>query len=220
MSAREPLLQGRRAVIVSGGTLGPWALTELQEDDYLIGADRGAYFLVENGRTPDLSIGDFDSVAPDELKAVRRGSRTFVSCDPVMKDWTDTEMALVWALDRGPREIRMLGVLGTRLDHSLANIQLLVQALRRGIPCSIADAHNELTLTDGSLALLPSRFTHVSLLPLTLEVTGVTLEGFRYPLQDAVLTMGQSLGVSNVQEQPTARISVREGLLLVIRSLD
>ncbi|MCL6458817.1 MAG: thiamine diphosphokinase [Gorillibacterium sp.] len=211
-----------RIIIFSGGALEDWALQEVRKGDWLIGADRGALFLVRSGLTPDLSIGDFDSVTPAEKREIQHASHQFEDCDPVLKDYTDTEMAIERALTQKPLEILLLGVLGTRFDHSLANIQLLVRCHDQGVPCRIVDQHNELIVAGpGTLALnWKSRFSHVSLLPITPQVTGITLTGFRYPLHEATLTMGQSLGVSNVLEEPCGSIETAEGLLLVIQSVD
>ncbi|RKN82132.1 thiamine diphosphokinase [Paenibacillus ginsengarvi] len=211
-----------RIVIVSGGTLGSWVLDRLQPGDTLVGADRGALFLVSRGLKPSVSLGDFDSVSPEEREMIRRHSETFIDCDPVMKDWTDTEMAFEWALERQPQEIVLFGALGTRFDHSLANVFLLRKALDRGIGCCIVDACNEIRLLGPgpSMTLRKGLYDHVSLLPLTLDVRGITLTGFQYPLTDASLSIGQSLGISNVITGETGEVRIGEGYLLVIQSKD
>ncbi len=214
----------KRAFIFSGGNLGDWALENITPQDELIGADRGAMFLIEHGFTPDLAIGDFDSVAAEQLETIRRQSRRFIDCDPVWKDLTDTEMALQTAMELFPDadEIRIVGALGSRFDHSLANVHLLRRALDKNFSCAILDACNEIRLIDSShpLTVQKGRFPYLSLLPLSLQVTGVTLTGFQYPLDDALLEVGHSLGISNVIEQDQARIEVGSGLLLVIQSRD
>lgn len=207
-----------RIVIVTGGTLGDWALAHIRPGDVLIGADRGALFLVRHGLRPAVALGDFDSVTAAEREEIRRGSDAFVDCDPVRKDWTDTEMAFDTALERQPDEIVLLGALGSRFDHTLANAHLLRKGLEKGIDCTIVDACNEVRLIDRAAELVRGGYTHVSLLPLTMQVTGITLHGFRYPLTDAVLTIGQSLGISNVIERERGGITIRDGLLLVIQS--
>ncbi|MFK7694514.1 thiamine diphosphokinase [Paenibacillus sp. HJGM_3] len=212
-------------MIFTGGALGEWALGEVRPGDTLIGADRGALFLVRHGLTPDLALGDFDSVTAEELADIEAASRRFEACDPVLKDWTDTEMAFVRALEAQPdppQEVVLLGALGTRFDHSLANVHLLRQALARGVSCRIVDAYNEVRLAgpDTPAVVARGRYDNVSLLPLTADVHGITLAGFQYPLTDATLTIGQSLGISNVLLEPEGRVTVREGLLLVIQSRD
>ncbi|HUC90585.1 MAG TPA: thiamine diphosphokinase [Paenibacillus sp.] len=210
----------RRALIFSGGRLGFWALSYIRPEDILIGADSGSLFLVEHGFRPDLSIGDFDSVTPQQLEWIKAGSLSTEACDPVDKDYTDTELAFRRALEEKPDEIVLIGALGTRFDHSIANIHLLVEALRRGVPAVIADEHNEIRLTDSRLTIRSGGYANVSLLPLTPRVTGITLRGFRYPLTDAALEMGQSLGISNVLDGETGDIAIRDGWLLVIQSKD
>ncbi|EXX85688.1 thiamine pyrophosphokinase [Paenibacillus darwinianus] len=210
----------RRVLIFSGGRLGLWALAHIRPEDRLIGADSGSLFLVKHGFRPDLAIGDFDSVTAQQLERIKAGSLRTEACDPVDKDYTDTELAFRRALEEKPDEIVMIGALGTRFDHSIANIHLLVEALRCGIPAVIADEHNEIRLTDARLTIRSGSYANVSLLPLTPRVNGITLRGFRYPLTEATLDMGQSLGISNVLDGEAGEITVRNGWLLVIQSRD
>jgi thiamine pyrophosphokinase len=211
----------QRIIIYSGGTLGAWSLEDSQPNDVYVGADRGALFLVQHGIKPDMALGDFDSIDSEELALVQQNSKHLLSCDPVMKDLTDTEMAFNWALSQKPKEIIMYGALGTRLDHSLANVHLLLKALRNKVHCTIVDPFNRVRLIDESVKLAKTtRYTHVSLLPLSLEVTGITLQGFRYPLSEATLSIGQSLGISNCIIEPFGLVRVSQGLLLVIESGD
>ncbi len=210
----------RRILLFTGGNLGSWALQEVRPDDILVGVDRGALFLVQQGVKPEIAIGDFDSVSAEELQLIQAQVSDLQTCDPVWKDWTDTEMAFHWAVQQAPSEIVLLGALGTRFDHSFANIQLLVKAVQAGITCRILDEKNEVILLDRSGSVRKSDFTHVSLLPLSKEVTGITLSGFRYPLHQATLRWGDSLGISNVLMEDVGTIEVADGYLLVIKSKD
>ncbi|WP_134683341.1 thiamine diphosphokinase [Brevibacillus migulae] len=209
-----------RILLFTGGNLGTWALQEIRTGDTLVGVDRGAFFLLQHGMKPDLAIGDFDSVSEEELQSIRTQVTDLQTCDPVWKDWTDTEMAFHWALEQSPSEIILLGALGTRFDHSFANVQLLVRALRAGVPCRIVDEKNELILLDRTGHVSKSSFSHISLLPFSPEVTGITLTGFQYPLEQATLRWGESLGVSNVLVEETGTIELESGYLLVIQSKD
>ncbi len=211
----------RRVIIVTGGRIGTWALDEIKPTDYVIGADRGALFLIEHGYRLDLAVGDFDSVTEQEKVIIQRHTDEFLSCDAILKDESDTELAFHHAAAMKPVEIILLGALGTRMDHSLANIHLLLKASSIGIACSIIDEFNIIQLTDRSLAVTAAEgFTHVSLIPLTLEVSGVTLTGFQYPLHEATLIMGHSLAISNVLTGETGQVDIRTGILLVIQSRD
>jgi len=212
----------KRVIIFAGGNPGDDPARFIRPGDTLIGADSGALRLIELGFTPDLAIGDFDSVTPDELDIIRRASRSTEVVDPVDKDYTDTELAFRRALGLEPEEIVVVGALGTRFDHSLANVHLLAAARKRGVRAVIAGGRNEIRLAAGGDRLTFRRTDRptVSLLPLTPVVTGVTLEGFRYPLTDARLEIGQSLGISNVLEAEEGAVSVGEGWLLVMFSRD
>lgn len=209
-----------RIVICTGGQLGAWALAHIKPDDLLIGADSGARFLITNGLRPDIAIGDFDSVSEEDLLEIRKISGQTIACDPIDKDYTDTEMAIRLALDLQPTEIILLGALGTRFDHSLANVHLLALSSQQQVKMTIIDDHNKISLISDQLIIEQQGYPNVSLLPLSLKVEGITLDGFQYPLTDAELTIGQSLGISNVLVSSTGTISIRTGLLLVIQSRD
>lgn len=211
----------QRILIFTGGRLGEWALRHIRDNDILYGADSGALFLVSHQLKPAVSLGDFDSVTDEQLQAIRLASTITYDCDPVDKDYTDTELAFREALRNNPDEIVLLGAIGTRFDHSLANVHLLRTAAERGIAAVIVDEHNAIRLMTDTLELERREgFAHVSLLPLSERVTGITLTGFQYPLTEAALTIGQSLGISNVLSGERGTITIREGLLLVIESRD
>jgi thiamine pyrophosphokinase len=210
----------KRILLFAGGNLGDWAIRHVQEEDVLVGVDRGAWFLIENGLSPYLSIGDFDSVTQDQKEQIATRSQQMMDCDPIMKDLTDTEMALQWAIQQKPDEILLIGVLGSRFDHTLANVHLLVKGMQAKINCRIVDLSNEIRLIDDEWTTTKGDFDHLSLLPFSQEVTGITLEGFQYPLDNATLRIGDTLGISNVLIEPVGRISLKTGQLLVIRSKD
>ncbi|MBW4080442.1 thiamine diphosphokinase [Paenibacillus sp. S150] len=210
----------KRVVIFAGGDLSAEYLSLLDEEDFVIGADRGALFLISHGVMPDIAVGDFDSVTPEALRQIEAGSKNTIACDPVNKDLTDSEMALDLALGTQPESILLLGVTGTRIDHTLASIQMMTRALQRQVRCSVMDSHNYITLTGSQTEIHGMGYTYVSLLPLTPEVTGITIEGFQYPLTGATLKLGQSLGVSNMLTADRGTVSIESGLLLIIQSKD
>ncbi|EFU41270.1 thiamine pyrophosphokinase [Paenibacillus vortex V453] len=209
-----------RVLIFTGGELSPRFLEEIQNGDFIIGADRGALYLIEHGIRPNLSVGDFDSIPPEQMERVRSMSEKVIDCDPIDKNLTDTELAFDLALDKSPESILILGATGSRLDHTLANIHMLIRGLQHHISCSILDENNFITLTGTSCIVENKGFTYVSLLPLTTEVTGIHLEGFEYPLHDATLRLGQSLGVSNKLAEDKGTVRIEGGLLLIIQSKD
>lgn len=213
-------MPSKRVVIFAGGELSTDYFDLLDEEDFIIGADRGALFLVSHGYTPDMAVGDFDSVSPEALQEIQSKSKVTITCDAVNKDLTDSEMAFDIAMDQQPDSILLFGVTGSRLDHSLASIQMMTRALQHQISCYLIDSNNYVTLTGSQTIIQDMGYSYVSLLPLTPEVTGITLEGFQYPLTDATLKMGQSLGVSNKLISSSGIVTIRSGLLLIIQSKD
>lgn len=213
-------MSSKRVVIFAGGELSSEYFDLLDEDDFIIGADQGALFLISHGYTPDIAVGDFDSVSPEALQDIESKSKKTITCDAVNKDLTDSEMALDIAMDQQPDSILLFGVTGTRIDHSLASIQMMTRALQRQINCYVMDTHNYITLTGSQAVINDLGYTYVSLLPLTPEVSGISLEGFQYPLTDATLKLGQSLGVSNKLISSSGTVTIRSGLLLIIQSKD
>jgi len=135
-----------------------------------------------------------------------------------IKDDTDGVDALDVAIDRGADRITILGALGGRLDHALANLMLLVRAARKGASARIMDGGVRIIRVDGAYTLEGAKGHTVSLLPLG-AAHGVTLEGFFYPLEDHTLTCEHPLGVSNVVTADTASVSVREGDLILFHHI-
>ncbi len=217
----EKDMQTAGAVHICSG--GEWdVLPVAAPGDVVIGVDAGALRLLEHGITPTLAVGDFDTIGPGgvaRLKAAGVPMRVF----PAMKDATDTQIALEAALAYRPQEIVLYGALGGRLDHALANVQLLWTAHQAGVRARIESRQNRVTLLSDrfpAIVVERDRFRYISLLPLTPQVTGVTLDGFLYPLTDATLVIGSSLGVSNQLAADCGRIVIVSGALLVIQSCD
>lgn len=212
----------KRAVIFTGGRLSDWMIEDLNDEDLVIGADSGALFLLRHGVRRFVALGDFDSVSAEDAEAIRRQTASVRDFDPVMKDWTDTELAFLHAVSSGAQEIVVYGGLGTRFDHSLANVHLLHRAAELGIRCRVEDEYNRVQLvSSGETAeIWKGRFTYVSLLPLTSAVEGITLEGFQYGLRNATLRVGESRGISNQLLGSSGKVTVAKGRLLVICSRD
>ncbi|MCI8465329.1 MAG: thiamine diphosphokinase [Lachnospiraceae bacterium] len=189
---------------------------------YVVAVDGGLSKVERLGLIPDCIIGDFDTVSRKLLEVYQKQGIPVETHQPE-KDYTDTERALLYSLSLPDvSEIVILGGLGRRFDHALANIQILLHALKRKIPCYIIDAHNRISLLDSSRELERSQIwgRYVSLIPFTEQVKGVTLTGFKYPLTEATLTLGNSLGISNELLESRGRIALREGILIYIESRD
>lgn len=214
-----------RISIVSGGPVDPgfvFRYLEKFESDIVIAADRGLDTCVHAGIVPDIVLGDYDSTTMRRHVDELRQSDSYVEVYPSEKDFTDTEAAVRCAFEKGAEEIVILGATGGRLDHFLANLDLMLLSLKRGVRCVIADEKNEIRLLDAGLTLSREKTfgRFVSLIPYTMRVRGLTLSGMKYPLTDAELVKGSSLGISNEMTGETARIDFEEGILILIFSED
>lgn len=113
------------------------------------------------------------------------------------------------------------GGIGTRIDHTLANINILMESLKKSIDCKIINENNEIQLIEKKVELKKdNNYKYVSLLPLTTTVEKVTLKGFKYSLNKADLKIGESIGISNEQLEEFATIDMEKGILILIRSKD
>ena len=205
--------------IISGGTIADTAwvkkILDREANATIICADGGARYCEALGLIPSVIIGDMDSIDDDLLSAYEaKGSE--ILRYPRSKNETDTELALIHALSLTPHRIRIVGALGSRIDHGLANISLLVAGVAQGVDIRIFDDCSELFVVNGSATIRGASGQTVSLLPLAEEATGITLSGFEYPLADARMEQGSPYGISNRLTGSEGHISVKTGYLLVI----
>lgn len=219
-------------VIVSGGNIQTgFALDFLnkivkktgREKLCLIAADRGVEFFMETGLTPDAAVGDFDSLSASGREYLETLKFVQVKQLKPEKDDSDTQSAVDLALEMGAKEIILLGALGSRVDHVLANLGLLTMGKVRGADISILDANNYIRLISSGTELrkdeLFGRF--VSFFPVGGDVPGLVLEGFKYPLNGHYLTVSDSgLTVSNEIVAERAKVTFEKGSLLMIMSRD
>lgn len=187
----------------------------IQPGDCVIAADRGCVLCRESGIEPDFCVGDFDSLLPGE--AIPAGAIVH----PREKDDTDTLLALKTALEAGLTDIVLMGGIGGRLDHSLANLQLMRWADARGASLTIRTSQGTARLLRPGVHRLPVNDgcgdALFSLLAFSPEVTGVTITGARYCVENAVLTDDYPLGISNVAPGGAeVSVSFAEGRLLLI----
>jgi thiamine pyrophosphokinase len=207
-------------LVVAGGEIRDMAffrskLSELKPAE-IICADSGAGYLHAIGLVPHVIIGDMDSLSPGILEYFTvRGSR--IIRFPEGKNETDTQLALEYAFGTVPDEIYVFGAFGTRIDHTLANVSLLALGVKKGIQIKLIDEWCETFIVNSECTIEGEPGQTVSLLPLSDKVTGITIEGFEYPLNNGVMEIGTPYGVSNRLIAARGIISVKGGHLLVIR---
>lgn len=214
-----------KCTIISGGHIEDvFSIEWLKNNKYdlLIAADSGMNFLHRANITPDVIAGDFDSVDSSSLERFSGMKEIEMLCLNPIKDDTDTEFVIREAIRRGATEITVLGATGTRLDHVLGNMHLLGIGLQENVKIQLVDAHNRIRMVSGAFALKKEEQfgDFVSFLPINGSVSGVTLEGFKYPLENAVIPSFSSLGISNEIVEEQASVEIDNGVLLMIESRD
>lgn len=210
-------------LIITGGKINKnFAKKYLKSNKYdiIIAVDKGLETIDYLKQEPQYILGDFDSVNTKILEKYKTQNIKIIKLNPE-KDLTDTHSAIDLALEIKSTEITILGAIGTRLDHTMANIHILKQALDKNIKAKIVNEKNEIELINKEIIIKKDdNYKYVSIIPLTTNVTGITIEGMKYIINDYTLSIGDSLGVSNEQIDKEAKISIKTGILVVIKSKD
>ena len=203
-----------RCVIVGGADINNYGFLRetLCADDYVVFCDSGLKHLDGLQIEPSLIVGDFDSHVNPHLDV-----ETIVL--PCEKDDTDTVFAVKEAVKRGFEDFLMVGVVGARLDHTLANTSILLYLDSQGKRGRIIDDYSEMEIVSSEPISISEEFSFFSLLNITGCAKGITVTGAKYPLQDAEITCEYQYGVSNeVLAGESATVSVKEGKLLLIKN--
>lgn len=206
-------MDAKRCIIFAGGRPEPyipkWVDTE---NSFVIAADKGYKNCKKLGLTPDVCIGDFDSLGfvPEDCEHIRF---------PKEKDDTDLMLAVREAIARGCADITILGATGGRLDHMMANIQTLAFIRSEGAWGRIAGVYEEIMLLSAGEYTFAKRCGFsLSVFSYSPSVDGLTMRGVKYPTNGISLSHLFPLGISNEIIADSAQISFEKGLLLVIRS--
>ena len=179
-------------------------------EDLLIAADKGYEALEAYGVPPDLVVGDFDSLG-------RRPSHPNVIQLPSVKDDTDMVYALREGLERGFRRFVLLGGVGGRLEHTLANLQALAWLAGQNARGVLAGEGTVATVLRNERMTFPAGLTGFwSAFCLSGQAEGVTLRNLKYELTDYTISASFPLGVSNEFLEKPAQVSVRNGALLAL----
>ena len=197
----------RTVLIVAGGVASAEEAREAAKDaDFIIAADGGFSLASRAGLRVDLLVGDMDSLdsPPQNIPILKF---------PREKDATDLELALDYARATNPERIVVVGAFGARLDHTLANANLLE---KYDLPVVLFHQGFRVYLVVDELEIPAALGDLVSLIPLSAEVRGIFTWGLRYPLHDGVLFRASTRGVSNEVVGLPCGVRVREGKLLLI----
>lgn len=213
-----------KTLIVSGGSINEVFFKELilkNKYDNIIASDKGLETLDKFNIKPNYIIGDFDSINLKVLnKYLDDDTINITRLNPI-KDFTDTHMALKLGINIKSNDITIVGAIGTRIDHTIANISVLKEALEKNISCKIENENNSIMLINKNTIIeKDDNYKYISLIPLTSTVSGITLKGFKYSLNNSKIKIGQSIGVSNEQIEQKGKIEIKKGILIVLRTKD
>jgi thiamine pyrophosphokinase len=206
-----------KAIVFANGILSDpqKSLSYIRPDDILIAADGGATHCHALGLTPDVVIGDFDSLEPGQLESLKASGAEIIR-HPARKDFTDLELALEHAKNIGATQILVMAALGNRWDQTLANLLLPAAQSFSSVDIRLVDGPQEILLVKtGQKVVIHGRAGDIfSLIPLYGDARGITTQGLEYPLENGTLLFGSTRGISNVLVGDTAEIVLQEGLLI------
>lgn len=203
----------RRCVVVGGAPIGNYDAVRqyLRPDDFVICCDSGLKHREKLGVSPDMIVGDFDSAEDPHLPV----ETVILPCE---KDDTDTMAAVREAVRRGFEEFLLIGVIGGRLDHTLANIYILLWLEKQGKKALAADDYSEMEIVSRAPAYIEDHYPYFSVLNIGGIAKGITIRNAKYTLENAEISCEWQYGVSN-EPLPgkTASVSVSGGMLLLIK---
>ena len=186
----------------------------ISDYDY-VGVESGAVALLDKNIPIKFAIGDFDSVSIDDKKRLEEKCEEFILLAEE-KDCTDSEAAIKECIKRGYENIFILGALGKRVDHELVNLKLVMEYPQDII---LYNENNRImALPEGEYEIEKDDYQYISFFAKDTAI--ISLEGFKYPLSDTTITSKDIYTVSNEIVEDKGRLSIKEGIVLVIQSKD
>ncbi len=207
-------------IIIGAGDLTVGSLPYNPDTDYVIAADGGLMYCGVLELEPDLILGDFDSLDgeyTEAVEAIKAQLPEKVVTLPVEKDDTDMLAAVKYGLNLGYRSFRLYGANGGRLEHTIANIQVLKYLKEQDAVGYIMDGTGMILLAQNeTISFRDTMDGYVNIFSLNEKAHGVTIRGLKYELNDETLTNSMPLGISNEFIGVQSEVSVKDGTLLII----
>jgi thiamine pyrophosphokinase len=209
----------KRAVIFANGHLPDLdsARALLADDDFVIAADGGARHTLAIGRTPDLVVGDLDSITRETREKLEQAGVEFVRFSRD-KNETDLELAIQHALRLNFGKILVVAALGERLDQTLGNLSLMTDPKLSDLDLRLDDGAEEVFFCRDQARVCGRNGDVVSLIPWQGDVTGVLTSGLKWPLAEETLYANKTRGISNEMTAEIAEVRINSGLLLVVHT--
>ena len=210
-----------RCIIVTGGNppSKDLLLSYLKNEDYLIGVDKGCNALFEFGLKPNLILGDFDSVSSEVMSYYRESGVDILKFQPE-KDYSDTDLGYRKAIELGAKEILLFGATGTRMDHMLGNVGLLMKSLRDYVRLEIIDDNNRIYLIDKSTRIQGEAEGIISFHAAIDVVKNINIRGAKYDLVNYDMTLFEPRAICNEFIGKDIDITFDSGIIMVIFSKD
>lgn len=210
-----------KALIIASGNIKDYSAlnTIIEKVDFVLCVDGGVDHILHTKHYPDIVFGDLDSISKEALAFIKEKNIPIERFSSI-KDSTDTELAMDYLVKHKYKEIILMGVTGSRQDHTLANIFLLNYLLEKGIEGKIIDGNNTIYLTSNYLKLKNLEGYYISIIPLEKEGVRISLEGFFYNLEDEFISFGSTIGLSNEIIKEYGEIKIHQGKALVFQSRD
>ncbi len=202
-------------IYLGGGIYDSMPIEAPKKDDLTVAADSGYQNAIKLGVTPQIAVGDFDSLTMALPHSVEKLQV------PAEKDFTDSQLAVDIAMKKGATEMVFVGGLDGRLDHALSNLAILENLWHEGIRAVIIDGQTRVRYIENTSELIPNLgYRYLSVIAADKKVKGVCIDGCKYPLKNASLSRDYQYAVSNEVQKNCALISVRRGGIFIIESCD
>lgn len=205
-----------KALLICSGDFSREDLDEIEINSYYkVAVDGGLEHFLKNNIIPDIFIGDMDSVKSgiDNMESIILD---------VEKDTTDTEYAVDFLIEKGYKELILLGCIGSRIDHTFGNIRLLSKLQENNIKGYMKNSNNKIYVLGKGNHILEksSKLKYISFIPLKEDIENISLLGFKYKLEDYKMFWNNNIGLSNEFSEDKSEVKISNGLLLTIESRD
>lgn len=196
-----------RGVIIAGGKIRDYEYISsfISEEDFIICADGGYNHAKNMNIKPDILIGDMDSVTDfmNDVEAIKY---------PTDKDFTDGELCVKYAKEKGIDELLLIGMTSERLDHTINNILMMASFPK----AKIIDESNEIYILKDNLTIIGKKGKTLSIIPVRGDLEGISTKGLLYSLCKESLCFGSCRGNSNIITDDKCEITAEKGMGIVI----